>query len=72
MGETECLTDWQLRIRDARTPGELMRIAEELRMRSEEAKRGCWLEPAARTHAPWCGGRPRAAERATERIGHHA
>lgn len=39
MQETEGLADWQVRIRNAGTPGELLQIAEELRMRSEAAKR---------------------------------
>lgn len=63
MGETECLTDWQLRIRDARTPGELMRIAEELRMRSEEAKREL-LAGARRENSRPMVRRPAARSRA--------
>jgi hypothetical protein len=39
MEETECLADWQVRIRNAGTPGELLQIAEELRMKSEAAQR---------------------------------
>ena len=37
--ENPSLTEWQVRIRDATTPCELLDIAEELRLRSEVARR---------------------------------
>ena len=39
IAENQPLKEWQMRIRDATTPGELLRIAEELRARSEAAQR---------------------------------
>lgn len=39
IAENQPLTEWRMRIRDATTPGELLRIAEELRARSEAAQR---------------------------------
>jgi hypothetical protein len=45
MEETECLADWQVRIRNAGTPGELLQIAEELRIRSEAAQRDLIRRP---------------------------
>ena len=37
--ENQPLTEWQVRIREASTPDELLRIAEELRMRSAAAQK---------------------------------
>jgi len=61
MEETECLADWQVRIRDAGTPGELLQIAEELRMRSEAAQRELASQP--REPKPRSMGRKAARSR---------
>jgi hypothetical protein len=61
MEETECLADWQVRIRNAGTPGELLQIAEELRMRSEAAKRELVHQP--RHSKPRLSGRKAAVAR---------
>ena len=45
MQHTESLTDWRSRIRNATTPAELLQVADEMRARSEEARR-LWLESA--------------------------
>lgn len=45
MQHTESLTEWQLRIRNATTPAELLQVADEMKARSEEARRR-WLAPA--------------------------
>ncbi len=61
MEETECLADWQVRIRNAGTPGELLQIAEELRMRSEAAQRELVHQP--RQSKPRSMGRKAARSR---------
>jgi hypothetical protein len=61
MEETECLADWQVRIRNAGTPGELLQIAEELRMRSEAARRELASQP--RESKPRSMGRKAARSR---------
>jgi len=39
MSQSESLTEWQLRIRNATAPAELLQVADEMRARSEEARR---------------------------------
>lgn len=58
MQETEGLADWQVRIRNAGTPGELLQIAEELRMRSEAARQE--LTSAPRQSKPRSANRVRS------------
>ena len=42
--DNQPLTDWQVRIREASTPDELLRIAAELRMRSVAAQKNLLAE----------------------------
>jgi len=39
MSQSESLTEWQVRTRNATTPAELLEVADEMRARSEEARR---------------------------------
>ena len=62
--ENEALTEWQVRIRAAATPCELLDIAEELRMRSEAARKELLAE-ARRTNRRHGGARGGAEARTT-------
>lgn len=66
--ENQPLTEWRMRIRDATTPGELLRIAEELRARSEAAQRALLAENRS-AESELCGSadKPSAMSRAAEK-----
>lgn len=57
MSQSESLTEWQIRIRNATTPAELFQVADEMKARSEEARRR-WLE-SADIAKPGSADRPR-------------
>ncbi len=66
--ENQPLTEWRMRIRDATTPGELLRIAEELRARSEAAQRALLAENrSAESELCGPGDKPSATSRSTEK-----
>lgn len=67
--ENQPVTEWQVRIREAATPCELLDIAEELRLRSEVARRE-WMAEAH--HANRRKVRARTGATAMERAGHDA
>jgi hypothetical protein len=67
--DTEPLTEWQVRIREAATPCELLDIAEELRIRSEVARKE-WLAEAG--HANRRKVRARTGKTQAERAGQDA
>ena len=68
IAENQPLTEWRMRIRDATTPGELLRIAEELRARSEAAQRALLAETrSAEPELRGSGDKPSRTFRSAEK-----